>query len=374
MLLTERLAEEGVEIFVVARRMRGMPPAVYSDKVRVCRAWSLKPDLHTFEAVTLTNILVSLSFCLGCAWLLLRHRREYDIIHFHGASLPLFVNFPLAKLLGKKVVAKVAGTLGTEAGALRGRYRGLGDLLRRLLRGVDAFIATSSQIESGLLADGVAREKIARIPNFIDPKFALPDADADRARIRERIGLGDGPTVVFSGRFIACKGVDHLLWAWQQAAGDFPDARLLLLGDGPLLEEMKGLARGLGVGGSAEFRGHVANVAEFLRASDVFVLPSLQEGMPNSLLEAMACGLPPVATRIGGVVDIVRDGENGILVAPGDAAGLAAGIRRFLGDRTLSMQMAKGARKTILDHFLLDKVVTQYLSLYGRLTQAPPSA
>ena len=129
-LLTERLAAEGLNIFVIARRMKGMPQATYSPAVKVYRAWSIKPYLHNFEEVRLINILVSLTFSLSCALLLFQKRREYDVVHFHGASLTLFFNLPILKIFGKKVIAKVAAAkVGTEAGSLKGHYFGIGNLI-----------------------------------------------------------------------------------------------------------------------------------------------------------------------------------------------------------------------------------------------------
>jgi glycosyltransferase involved in cell wall biosynthesis len=369
-LLSERLAREGAVAFVIARRMKGMPAADFCPALKVYRAWSVKPDLHNFETVRPVNVLVSLTFSISCALLLWRKRRDYDLVHFHGASLPLIVNLPLLKILGKKVVAKVASAkLGIEAGSLRGRYLGMGTLPALLMRRVDAFVATTAEIEEGLRDDGVAPDRIRRISNFIDPDAFFPPGEGERPHLKRVAGFGALRTVLFSGRFIERKGIDFLLRAWKNLEDDFPDARLVLLGEGPLLPEMKRLASELGIEGSVEFRGHVPVVRDLLRAADIFVLPSLQEGMPNSLLEAMACGLPPVGTRIGGVEDIVTDGENGVLVEAGDAAGLAAGLRRLLADDDLTRHMAARARQTIRDFYTLDSTAPRYLELYRGLVK-----
>jgi len=191
---------------------------------------------------------------------------------------------------------------------------------------VDAFIAITEEIEKGLREDGFPGEKIKRIPNFIDISIFGPATAEEKEHLKNKLGLGGKPYVIFTGRFIQRKGINFLLSAWKKVADGVADARLILLGDGLLLGEMKTLARELGIWDSVDFREHVYEVPDFLRAADIFILPSLQEGMPNSLLEAMACGIAPVGTSIGGVVDIIKQGENGILVEPGDVNSLADGI------------------------------------------------
>jgi len=371
-LLTERLAEEGVDIFVIARRMKGMPPAVFSGQVKVYRVGSWKPELHNFEKITALNLLVSLNFALSCVAALCRKRGEYDIVHFHGASLPLFVALPPLKLLGKKVVAKVASAeLGIEAGSLAGRYGTMGKVVRMLLTMVDRFVATTAEIEGGLMRDGIKGTKVARIPNFIDSQLFVPASLEDKKRIRAELGYGEGPLVTFSGRFIARKGIDHLLEAWKVVEGECPEARLLLLGDGPLLGEMKKRAAFLGITDSLSFRGHVARVTDYLRGADLFVLPSLQEGMPNALLEAMACGLPAVATRIGGAIDIIRSGINGVLVEPGNPEALAAALVHALKDGKGTRALAVEALRTIREHYTLDTIAPRYRSLYENIVSSP---
>ncbi len=370
LLLTEKLAEEGVKVFVIARRMKGVPPAEFSPKVKVLRAWSLRPQVYHMPEVNLVNLLTSLSFCITCGWLLWKHRKQYEVVHFHGAGLPLIVNLPLLKLLRKKVVAKVAAAgLGTEAGSLRGRYLRIGTLLSKLLRKVDAFVAISEEIKEGLLKDGVKAARIWRIPNFVDlrqyRKVSLPE----KLQLKRRLKLPEGILVIYSGRFVQRKGINYLLEAWIEVQRQFPQARLLLLGDGQTLEDTKRYAEKLGISKTVLFLGHVNNVQDYLCSADLFVLPSLQEGLPNALLEAMAAGLPVVATRIGGVEDIVENEKNGLLVPPADSKALAEAIKRLLSNKALAEHLARSGYSTIKKHYSLDSIVKKYLKLYRGLLQ-----
>jgi glycosyltransferase involved in cell wall biosynthesis len=366
-LLTEKLSAKGFEVFVVARRMKGMPDAVFGPAVEVRRAWSIKPHIHTYEKVTLVNILISLTFSISCAFLLFRKRKDYDIAHFHGASLPLFINLPLLKLLKKKVIAKVAAAkIGSEAGSLRGRYFFLGSMIARGLKTVDAFVATTAEIGEGLRNDGIAESKINRITNFIDFTLFAPSRVRAKSEMKAALGFAETDILVtFSGRFIRRKGIDYLLTAWKNVSKKFPAARLVLLGDGPLLPEMKKTSGLSGIGGSVDFRGHVDSVGDYLHITDIFVLPSLQEGMPNSLLEAMSFGLPVIASGIGGAVDLVEDGRTGILFEPGDVSGLSSAMLNLLNDPESGLRLGVEARKRILADFSIDRIAEQYMKLYS---------
>jgi glycosyltransferase involved in cell wall biosynthesis len=367
-LLTEKFAEEGLKVFVITRKMKGTPSAFFSPKVKVYRVWSIRPYIHTFEKVKLINILISLTFSISCAILVFRKRRCYDVVHFHGASLPLFSQILLLKFLDKKIIAKVAAAnIGTEAGSFRGRFFGIGNLLTRLLRLADAFIATTIEIENGLLNDGFSNKKIMRIPNFIDFKVFSPASIRKKIELRKELDFSGYRIVLFSGKFIVRKGVKVLLEAWREVIRKFPDAHLILLGDGPIFGEMIRKAVDLGIDSSVYFRGHMQRVTDFLQAADIFVLPSLQEGMPNSLLEAMACGLAPVATRIGGVTDIIIDNENGVLVEPDDSYSLAQGILKLLVEKELVRRIALNAHQTIRDFYSIEDISKSYRVLYQNL-------
>jgi glycosyltransferase involved in cell wall biosynthesis len=367
-LLTERLAEDGVRVFVIARKMKGVPPAEFSPKVKVLRAWSLRPQVYHMPEVNLVNLFTSLSFCITCSWLLWKYRNQYDMVHFHGAGLPLVVNLPLLKLLRKKVIAKVAAAgLGTEAGSLRGRYFGMGTLLAKLLQKVDAFVAISEEIKEGLLRDRVEEARIWRIPNFVDLRQYRRAELSEKLQLRRRLKLPDGILVIYSGRFVQRKGIKYLLEAWVEVQREFPQARLLLLGDGQTHEDMKRYAERLGISKSVLFLGHVSNVQEYFCGADLFVLPSLQEGLPNALLEAMAVGLPVVATCIGGVEDVVENEKNGLLVPPADSRALAEAIKRLISDKDFAKELAHNGYLTVKERFSLDRIVKEYVSLYERL-------
>ncbi len=364
-LLTERLAQEDeIDLFVIARRMKRMPADTFSQDVEVLRAWSTKPYRHTYEKFSISNLLISLTFSLSCALLLIKNRKRFDLVHFHGASLPLFINYPLLRLMRKKVIAKVAAAnIGTELGSIKGRYFGAGNLVINCMRNIDAIVAISEEIKEGLFQDGFKQAQIVRIPNFIDIRVFKRLSEEEKKIKKAQLLDNNRVCVVFSGRFIGRKGIDYLLRAWK-VVSEKTDSLLYLLGDGPLLKDMKELAGALSISEKVVFNGHVNNIVDYLNAGDIFVLPSLQEGMPNSLLEAMACGMSVVATKIGGVEDVVEDGYNGLLVKPGDDQDLAMGILKLIQNSDMRKKLSDNAHKTILENYSLESVVPKYLKLY----------
>ncbi len=367
--LTERLARLGAAPFVITRSIRGVQECPLSPDVPVYRVPTLFPRTLNLEGITLVNLLVSLSFCIGLAVLLIWKMRSYDVVHFHGASLPLIKNILLLKILRKKVIAKVvvAGS-GVEPGSLVGRYLALGSVMTWFLRLVDRYVAISAEIEQALLAEGYEKERIARIPNFVDPEVFRPGDESSEAKVRKRYGWGDRKIVMFSGRLVERKGIGTLLDAWKTVAPEHEDAHLVILGGGPMDRELKEKCRSLGLENRVEFPGYVTDMPDCLAASDVFVFPSFREGFPNAVLEAMACGLPVVACIIGGVTDVILYEQNGLLVEPGNADRLAAALKTLLDDPEHGRRLGSRALQTVREDYGIDTIAQKYLGLYRQLT------
>ena len=144
-------------------------------------------------------------------------------------------------------------------------------------------------------------------------------------------------------------------------------AHLTIIGDGPDRDKLQNLARDAGVNDSISFCGAVEDIIPYLQKSALFVLPSLSEGLSNVLLEAMACGLPIVATRVGGNIDLIRDGENGILVETENSNQLSEAMKKLLQDKALAKKLGSEARKTVEQRFSLISIADRYLSLYQKL-------
>jgi glycosyltransferase involved in cell wall biosynthesis len=271
-------------------------------------------------------------------------------------------------LLRKRVIAKVSCANNVlEVGSLRDRHGRLGALLARFVRPVDLFVAISDEIRQGLLGDGIKREKIVGIPNCIEWGMVPKGEGVEGKKLRQTLGLENRRVVTFCGRLDPRKGLDSLLLAWQRIIRERADTVLLIVGDGPLGEELKERAHALEIDGSVRFLGWQEKVSDFLMITDIFVHPSLQEGLSNALLEAMAFELPVVATKIGGTVDVISHGQNGVLVAPGDSKALAHQVLALIEDNARAVSLGKEAFKTIEREYSVERVHQRYIALYERL-------
>ncbi len=240
-----------------------------------------------------------------------------------------------------------------------------GNAIVRYLKKSQAFYQVlSSRSFPYMLANGFRRDKLVLIPNGVDAtKFQpAPELRPDPTQAER--------TILCVSRLQYPKGVDVLLHAWgrmMHASAEWRThlkPKLLIAGEGPLQAQLERMVTELDIQESVEFLGLQRNVIPLLQRAWGFVLPSRWEGMPNALLEAMAIGLPCVATRVSGSEDIVKDGINGLLVEPEEAHELAQALRRLIEDTELAQQLSQEARATILRDYQLQRIVEQCVALY----------
>jgi glycosyltransferase involved in cell wall biosynthesis len=185
------------------------------------------------------------------------------------------------------------------------------------------------------------------------------------------LGIGERPfTVGWIGRMTGIKRTDDVLLAFKSLRERGIDARLCLVGDGPDRDQVERRAHELGVMRETLFLGYQEQVASFFAAFDVFVLPSANEGTPVTAIEALAAGKPVVATRVGGIPDVVRDGEDGFLVAPGDVEALADRLAELATDDALRERMGEAARARVRERYSVERLVDDVDRLYRSLLEA----
>jgi sugar transferase (PEP-CTERM/EpsH1 system associated) len=276
--------------------------------------------------------------------------------------------------VGLRNVKRVHGEHGREINDLDGsNWKYL--LFRKLMRlFVHRYIAVSKDLEHWLIAMvGVSAEKIRQIYNGVDHSRFAPEFVKPLALLPARWQQHDGILVAGTvGRLTPVKDQQLLLLAVAHMRESDPAlrdrVRLLIVGDGPLRPLLTQLIEQLALQDIAWLAGDRQDVPRLLQAMDVFVLPSLGEGISNTVLEAMASGLPVIATAVGGNVELVQDGYNGSLVPAGDHLALSKALAALLHDDSERVRRGANARQRVCERFDWDRTVASYLCVYDELT------
>lgn len=228
---------------------------------------------------------------------------------------------------------------------------------------VTCLAAVSEGVQAAAVAEGVNPAKIVTILNGV----SAPPAD-QHARTGPRTLLGipeDTPLVISVGRLSREKGHLFLIRSIPGVLEKYPDTRFLLVGDGALRPELEKEAETLDVSASVRFLGVRTDVPELLAAADLFVLPSLSEGLPMALLEAMSMEVPVIATDVGGISRVVKDRQTGLLVPAGDPGAIVNSINELLGNGAKRAQLAASGKELVLQDYSLEKMCEKYERLFA---------
>jgi glycosyltransferase involved in cell wall biosynthesis len=349
-LQAEELTRRGHQVTVVCPNFAGRPREKV-DLVEVVRVWR-GPD-------RIQRYLYGPLFFFR----LLRDAASYDIVHVHYPGIIGKTAVLAGWLRRRKVYFKVttAPDLGTPPVLERWlrfptrEYLGL-----RLAARVQALTV---QIREQLQAAGVAPDAIRLIPNGVDLHVFGPVQDEQqKLRLRRELDLPSGKAVIlYAGRIERSKGVDVLLSAWRSLRREV-EVELVLVGKrsaGPASERIRAES-GLKV------REWTDAIRDYYQAADIFVLPSFREGMSNAVLEAMACGLPAIVTPAGAAVDVVRNGENGLVVPVGDARALQCAMLSLVEDPALRLKLGTAAAESS-KAYSVRSVVDQIEAVYAEM-------
>jgi glycosyltransferase involved in cell wall biosynthesis len=298
------------------------------------------------------------SFWLHACWLARRSR----LLHAHWipAGLVALATRPFG---GPRPV--IVSVWGSDLAL--GRLPVLGRLIIALLRRATTVIAISESMKRELLALGLPKDAVVVIPTAVSTMTA---PTGGKEQTRRELGLPPHrPVVLYLGRVATVKGPMHFVDAAGRVLREHRDATFVVVGDGHLRPELEAAVRAAGMAEHFFFAGHVRHeeVGRWLGVADLFVLPSLSEGVPHALLEAFAFGLPVVASAVGGVPEIVSDGVNGYLVAPADAPDLARRILSLLRSPETRLAFGEAGRRLVQDRQLTwDRVAADVAEIYRR--------
>ena len=303
----------------------------------------LEAHLDRFDLVYVSMLKHSAYATLGAA----RKGRFPVVLRAEGAGLTGDVHWQLEASFGRRIK-------------------------HRCMR-ADAIVAPSTAIEAELIAAGYRRDRIHLIPNGVpipSPRDATAIEQARRALAESNPQLHlprGGRLVVYTGRLHEAKGLTTLIDAWQKVHAHHPDDRLWIVGEGPMCEALAQQIDDLQLAAGIVLAGPFDTVEDVLRAADVYVLSSKEEGMSIALLEAMATGLPIVASDIPGNRALVEDEIHGLLTPPDDAGALARAIERLLGEPDFAARLGEHARDRACREFSIARMVESHLRLFDRL-------
>lgn len=339
--IAKGLAENGHEVHVITSLDRGLQK---------------HEKIHGFHIHRIPTIkkspLLTINYAISSQFLI--KRIDPDIIHCQAIHTGL-AGFIANKMYKKKYVVYARGDDVYSSWLFK-------EVVSKLvLRNASAVIALTEDMRNKLKK---FQEDILVIPNGIDIEKYI---NLSRGKIRESLNINDEKIIIFVGRLHHAKGIEYLIRAMQFILEKEKNVRLLIVGDGEDRGNLENLALKLNLTGKVTFVGELQNekVPEYMVSSDVFVLPSLSEGFPMTILEAMASGLPIVASNVTGLCEIIREGENGLLVEPMNPRDFARKVLLLLEDDNLRKGISLENRKKVGD-YSLSNVIKQIESIYGR--------
>jgi glycosyltransferase involved in cell wall biosynthesis len=372
-LLSEKLIESGVDLFVITRQViSNLRNYETIGKIPVYR---VKPSGFKRLGKYLMTIPVF--------WELVKKRDEYDVIYVCGIRTLGFIAVLISILFGKKCILRLESCTEMSGGFMKqGVMEGNKLLLKlidiiivlrnKVLRRADCFISISNVIKSELLSCNVDLRKIKDIPNGIDTNKFSPVDEGVKSMLRKKLNIPRKLIFSYSGKLDKGKGLELLLRVWKRLVTEYEGLHLVLIGSGEnqflsCEDELRQFVKKHNLEESVTFTGYVENVNEYLQCSDYFILLSESEALPISLLEALSCELPCVATRVGGIPDFIKDNDNGRLTDVGDEEGIYNIIVELLKNKELAKEMGKKGRRTEMERFGIDSVTSEYIALFSSL-------
>jgi len=296
---------------------------------------------------------------------------KVDIIHTHG-SKPNFYGFVVAKLLKVPIVATCHGRIenpivsvsNSWAGKISNKkyYR----IDKTILPRFGKVIAVSEDIKDEFLRNGVIEGRIGLIYNGV----AINKYGAATETIRKELNIDKETKVIGTvARLTAEKGLPFLLEAFEKVLRVLPDSTLIIVGNGPLGDELKEKACELGIAAKVIFTGKRNDLPQIYSTMDIFVLPSLKEELPMVILEAMASKKPIIATNVGAIPKLIENGREGFLVGPGRTDDLTRAIIAMAKDIGMEKKFAENAYKKVVEEFSSEKMCRRYVDAYKEVMQ-----
>jgi L-malate glycosyltransferase len=279
-----------------------------------------------------------------------------DVVHCHTSHAHT-LGALAARLAGRPAVIV---SRRVDFSIYRNSFLGLNGIKYRA--GVDRIVCVSDAVRDVLLRDGLLPERLRVVRSAVDPRRIRSAPPVD---VRARLSLPPSARIVLAvGALVPHKGHRFLVEAMPRLVAEVKDAHVVIAGEGPLRKELQELAKPLWIDRRLVLAGQVDDLAGWFASAEVLAMPSLEEGLGTSVLDAMSVGVPVVASRAGGLPEMVRDGVEGLLVPPGDPKALSDALVRVLSDADLRARLSADARRRVDEAFHVDRMVDETVAVY----------
>lgn len=335
------------------------------------------PKLEMINGINITRVDVGdtgnlFSFWYQATMEIWKNRESIDLVHANG--LKMEHGFPLwfSHCLGKPTVGRLSIANSDISFSTQGRL--LGRFHKWCLGRVDKYVAISTALVREVGDVGLSMDKCVLLYNGVNINIYLPSTEKEKECVRRKHGWGGETIVLFVGVMDKRKGVDVLIRAFHRVLNARSSTRLVLVGPanredsgGKYVIGLKRQVHELGISEKVAFRDCTEEIIQYYQAADLLVLPSREEGMPNVVLEAMACSLPIVGSRISGTEDLIEQEESGLLVEVGDEVALAEAIIKLIDNPRIRHDMGEKALEKINKQHNMRAVSISYFRLYQQL-------
>ena len=359
--ISKKLVEEKNKVFLITRKFSSdLKSHVNYKGIEVFRV----PILNI-------NNLRSLSFILPSFFKIIQLHKEHslDFIHAHLAFPSGVIGYLCKSVLNIPLMISVQGGDIGDYIEFTGKFGGvLVPFIKKVLVASDFVHVVSNYLKVMVLKFGTPKNKIRVIPNGVDTNVFSPRARDLTKGFRDRFRV-NGPLIISISRLVPKNGLETLIRSFKEVLRKFPDAKLMLVGKGYLENELRKLSSILGIENSVIFCGYIPHnvIPSYLASANVFVRVPVSEGFGIAFIESMACGVPVIGSKIGGIVDIINHGKNGMLVDPNDVKATSEAIIKILSDNQLAQKLALNGRKTVLSKFNWEGVYGLIKSSYEKL-------
>ncbi|UCG45085.1 MAG: glycosyltransferase family 4 protein [Candidatus Bathyarchaeota archaeon] len=362
----KNIVKNGHEIHVISCRTFGAPAYEKAEGIETYRIPAITLPVLEYPFF---NLLLLYSWAAK-----LVERHDIDVVHVEdGAYLTSLLVLMVKKLLRKPVVLSMQGFpgiswfYGNALVDLVGKLYTL-TLGRAVLKTADMVVLSTTAYVDDALRLGVPKNRLKVIPRGVDPKRFFPHQKT-RQLTRKRLNAKDDEIIIlFAGRLVPVKGLDYFIDAAKILVRKNRKLLFIIAGDGILRGKFEAETRNLR--SNIRFIGHRQDMPDVMNAADIFVLSSVSEGFPNTVLEASACAKPVISTKVGGANDIILDGETGFLIERCDVADLCNALEQVLSDMPQAAKMGLKALPRMLEHFTWDSVVSRWENVYSEIANS----